>query len=181
MLIKTACKSPCIKLSISTLRGEYGILIKRTNLADWGKLIFPVIIDSYSIKNITESQGFMAGWSTSKTLDPDLQPPGEEGDLKKWLECVVYNSFDGYCYGYKKFDLINCRENMSKWSNKDNKMITSFTKDWIYFSTIRKNELSYDSLCRVKYNLSKALYPTFCHGGASGVYLLTELDFEILN
>ena len=181
MLIKSACKSPCIKLSISTLRGEYGILIKRTNLADWGKLIFPVIIDSYSIKNISESQGFMAGWSTSKKLDPDHQPPGEEGELKKWLECVVYNSFNGYCYGYKTFDLLNSRHKMSKWCNKDNKMITSFTKDSIKFAIIQKNELSSDSLCRVTYNLSKTLYPTFFHGGGSGVYLLTELDFEILN
>ena len=69
-----------------------------------GQVIFPIVVDSYSIKNITDSSGFMAGWSTSKTLDPNYRYPGGEGNLTKWHRCLVYNSFDGYCYGYKRKD-----------------------------------------------------------------------------
>jgi len=70
-VIEVAEKGSGIEISISTLRGEYGILIKKNTKAEWltGQLILPVAIESYTVKNVTESCGFMAGWSTSKILD----------------------------------------------------------------------------------------------------------------
>ena len=182
-IIRSASKGPGIDLSISTMRGEYGILIKKTTKNEWesGQVIFPIVIDSYSIKNITASTGgFMAGWSTSKTLDPNYRYPGGEGNLKKWHGCLVYNSVDGYCYGYKKKDWTDNKFIMGQWNFKNDKMITSVTKQTIIFIRIRRNKTGTHEIPRDTYNLSDGLlYPTFCHH--SPLVLPNSSSFANLN
>ena len=60
LLIQSASKGPGIDLSISTLRGEYGILIKKTTKPEWetGQLIFPnVTIDQCCLCSVLNTYG----------------------------------------------------------------------------------------------------------------------------